>query len=145
MVNKDKKINELVGGDIYSDSGDKPFNGDSEVETGPVQKAYNDDSEYEKGQSTTTDRVFARYAQDIPWFAVYSYGGTRSNVGPITFENKVIKKKNVEETIDKIVKKKSQSDIASSDENKKFNKLLELLDDIELNDEQITKLKTKLK
>jgi hypothetical protein len=144
MKNKNKSINELVGGDIFANDGDKPFNGTAEVETGPVQKAYNDYSDYEKGQSTTTDRVFGRYRQNIPWFAVYTYGGTRSNVGPITFESKTIKKKNVEETIDKIVKKKSQNDLSPKDEDKKFKKMLELFDDIDLTDEQIKTLKNKL-
>jgi hypothetical protein len=142
--NKNLNINELVGGDIYASSGDKPFNGDSEIETGPVQKAYNDYSDYEKGQSTTTDKVFGRYRQNIPWFAVYSYGGTRSNVGPLTFESKTINKKTVEETIDSLVKKRKSNDIKSKDDNPKFNKILDLIDDINLTDDQIKKLKEKL-
>jgi hypothetical protein len=142
--NKNLNINELVGGDIYASSGDKPFNGYSEIETGPVQKSYNDYSDYEKGQSTTTDKVFGRYRQNIPWFAVYTYGGMRSNVGPITFESKIINKKTVEETIDSIVKKRSNNDIKSKDDNPKFNKILDLIDDINLTDEQIKKLKEKL-
>lgn len=142
--NKNLNINELVGGDIYASSGDKPFNGYSEIETGPVQKSYNDYSDYEKGQSTTTDKVFGRYRQNIPWFAVYTYGGMRSNVGPITFESKIINKKTVEETIDSMVKKRYNNDIKSKDDNPKFNKILDLIDDINLTDEQITKLKEKL-
>jgi hypothetical protein len=142
--NENVNINELVGGDIYSYSGDKPFNGTAEVETGPVQKAYNDFSDYEKGQSTTTDKVFGRYRQNIPWFAVYTYGGMRSNVGPITFESKIIKKRNVEETIDNIVRRKKQNDLSPKDEDKTFKKMLELFDDIDLTDEQIKKLKNKL-
>ena len=140
--NKNLNINELVGGDIYASSGDKPFNGYSEIETGPVQKSYNDYSDYEKGQSTTTDKVFDRYRQNIPWFAVYTYGGMRSNVGPITFESKIINKKTVEETIDNLVKKGKGNDITSKDDNPKFNKILDLIDD--LTDEQIEKLKKKL-
>ena len=142
--NKNLNINELVGGDIYASSGDKPFNGYSEIETGPVQKSYNDYSDYEKGQSTTTDKVFGRYRQNIPWFAVYTYGGMRSNVGPITFESKIINKKTVEETIDSMVKKRYNNDIKSKDDNPKFNKILDLIDDINLTDEQIKKLKEKL-
>ena len=140
--NKNLNINELVGGDIYASSGDKPFNGYSEIETGPVQKSYNDYSDYEKGQSTTTDKVFDRYRQNIPWFAVYTYGGMRSNVGPITFESKIINKKTVEETIDNLVKKGKGNDITSKDDNPKFNKILDLIKD--LTDEQIEKLKEKL-
>lgn len=140
--NKNLNINELVGGDIYASSGDKPFNGYSEIETGPVQKSYNDYSDYEKGQSTTTDKVFDRYRQNIPWFAVYTYGGMRSNVGPITFESKIINKKTVEETIDNLVKKGKGNDITSKDDNPKFNKILDLIKD--LTDEQIEKLKKKL-
>jgi len=75
---KKKNLTELVGGDMNSAGGDKPFNGNSEIETGPVEKPHNDNSDYEKGVATTGDKVFGRYRQNIPWFAVYSYGGTRA-------------------------------------------------------------------
>ena len=67
---KKKEVNELVGGDMNSDGGDANFSNDSQIQTGPVQKPYNDDSEYEKGMALTGDKVFSRYRQDIPWFAV---------------------------------------------------------------------------
>ena len=48
-----------------------------------VKLIYNND--YEKGMSTTTDKVFGRYRQDIPWFAVYSFGGSRTGGVPIDY------------------------------------------------------------
>jgi hypothetical protein len=78
---KKSELTELVGGDMNSAGGDKPFSNDSEIETGPVEKPYDDNSDYEKGMATTGDRVFGRYRQNIPWFAVYSYGGTRAAGG----------------------------------------------------------------
>jgi hypothetical protein len=52
------ELNELVGGDVTS-SGDRNIVNNSEIETGPVDKQWGDDSYYEKGQSTTTDKVFS--------------------------------------------------------------------------------------
>ena len=86
IMNK-KQLDELVGGDINTSGNDKPYNGNSEIETGPVQKSYDDYSDYEKGTSTTSDVVFGLYRQNIPWFAVYSYGGRRSQAGIVTFES----------------------------------------------------------
>jgi hypothetical protein len=83
------QLMELVGGDIFSNGGDRSVIGNKEIETGPYPKLpYNDTSTYEKGQSTTTDRVFGRYRQNIPWFAVYSFGGTRPLVGNLNENEK---------------------------------------------------------
>jgi len=78
---KKKELNEMVGGDMFSNGSDRNSTNDSEVETGPVQKPFDDNSNYEKGQSTTGDRVFGHYRQNIPWFAVYSFGGSGSGRG----------------------------------------------------------------
>lgn len=75
---KKENINELVGGDFSSSGGDRNPVSDTEIETGPVAKSYNDNSDYEKGMSTTTDRVFGRYVQNIPWFALYNFAGSRN-------------------------------------------------------------------
>ena len=75
---KKKELNEIVGGDFTSTGSDRNPITNSEIETGPVDKPFNDTSDYEKGQSTTSDTVFGRYRQDIPWFAVYSFGGSGS-------------------------------------------------------------------
>lgn len=132
---------ELVGGDINSGGGDKPFSNDSEIETGPVEKPYNDNSDYEKGQSTTGDRVFGRYRQNIPWFAVYSYGGTRSGGGLKAFESVVVTKKSVEEKIEDLVKKSTISDVTEKDYNPKVAKLINSIEDAELTEKQLEDLK----
>lgn len=75
---KKENLNELVGGDFSSGGGDRNPVGDVEIETGPVAKSFNDKSDYEKGTPTTTDRVFGRYVQDIPWFALYNFAGSRN-------------------------------------------------------------------
>ena len=69
-----KQISELVGGDITAGGGDRNVTNNSEIETGPVQKPFTDTSDYEKGVSTTTDKVTRRYSQDIPWFGVFTFG-----------------------------------------------------------------------
>ena len=106
---KKKELTELVGGDVFAGGNDRNVTRNSEIETGPVQKPYNDDSDYEKGVSTTTDRVFGRYRQNIPWFAVYSYGGTRAASGIKTVNETdkksiVVKKNTVEEKIEDLEK-----------------------------------------
>ena len=62
---KKKQLDELVGGDMFSSGGDRNQVNNSEIETGPYDKSYDDDSYYEKNVSTTTDRVFARYRQNM--------------------------------------------------------------------------------
>jgi len=137
---KKKDLNELVGGDIFAGGGDRNVVSNSEIETGPVDKPYNDNSDYEKGQSTTTDRVFGRYRQNIPWFAVYSFGGTRSSGGIKTFENKVISKKSVEEKIEDLVKKSKNSDVTDKNYNPKVSKLIDTIKDSDLSDKQLEEL-----
>jgi hypothetical protein len=138
---KKKDLMELVGGDMNSGGGDKPFNGNSEIETGPVEKPHNDNSDYEKGQATTGDRVFGRYRQNIPWFAVYSYGGTRSGGGIKTFESITVTKKSVEEKIEDLVKKSNISDVTDKDYNPKVAKLINSIEDAELTEKQLEDLK----
>lgn len=137
---KKKDLNELVGGDIGAGGSDRNPSHDSEIETGPVKKPFNDKSDYERGQSPTTDKVFARYRQDIPWFAVYSYGGTRNSGGVKTFENTVVKKKAVEEKIDDLVKKSKVSDVTDKNYNPKIDNLINLINSNDLSDKQIEEL-----
>ena len=47
---KKKDLNELVGGDVFAGGNDRNVTNNSEIETGPVQKPYDDDSDYEKGR-----------------------------------------------------------------------------------------------
>jgi len=141
---KKKDLNELVGGDINSDGGDRNVTNNSEIETGPVQKSFNDTSDYEKGQSPTTDKVASRYRQDIPWFAVYSFGGTRSS-GSVkeaekTEKSIVIKKNTVEEKIEDLVKKSKDSEVTQKGNNPKVNKLIDTIKDCDLTDKQLEDL-----
>ena len=141
---KKKDLYELVGGDFTSDGGDRNVTNNSEIETGPVQKPFNDDSDYEKGVSTTTDKVFGRYRQNIPWFAVYSFGARRSGPNLTEDENPeksiVIKKKTVEEKIEDLVKKSKDSDLNGKDYNPKVSKLIDTINDCDLNDKQLEDL-----
>lgn len=86
-----KDINELVNSDGSAIEGDRNVTNNSEIETGPVQAPFNDDSGYEKGISTTTDRA-ARYRQPNNWNryfggSAYSHG-VRSSLN-ITETNEV--------------------------------------------------------
>lgn len=130
---KKKDLNELVGGDFSSGGGDRNVTSDSEIETGPVEKPFHDTSDYEKGTSTTTDRVTGRYGQNIPWFAIYSFGG-----GAIrTYETKIIKKNNVEEKIEDLVKKSKSTDVTAKGYNPKIDKLIDSINDSDLSDKQL--------
>ena len=145
---KKKDLQELVGGDMNSVGGDKPFSNDSEIETGPVEKPWGDDSTYKKGTSTTSDTVFGRYRQNIPWFAVYSYGGRRSQAGIVTFEGEqkktVLTKKTVEEKIEDLVKKSNISDVTEKGYNPKVAKLIDSIKNAELTEKQLEELKKAL-
>ncbi len=131
-----EQLDELVGGDINSGGGDRNVTSNSEIETGPVQKPFNDDSSYEKGVSTTTDRAVGRYRQNIPWFAVYSQGGVNRPL-PIQETNTVIKKKTVEEKIEDLVKKSKDTGITDKGYNNQVSKVLDIINDNELTDEQL--------
>jgi len=143
---KKKRLEELIGGDMTSSGGDRNVTNNSEIETGPVQKDFKDTSYYEKGVSTTTDKVFGRYRQNIPWFAVYSFGGSRTGGIPINYglnednKNIVITKKSVEEKIEDLVKKSKSSDINSKDYNPKVEKVLDEISELDLSEKQIEEL-----
>lgn len=147
---KKKQLDELVGGDVFAGGNDRNVTNNSEIETGPVEKPYNDDSDYEKGMTTTTDRVFGRYRQNIPWFAVYSFGGSRTGGVPIDYglrEDKksvVVKKKTVEEKIDDLVKKSKITDLTDKNYNPKVAKVLDTIVDADLTDQQIEDIKKAL-
>lgn len=146
---KKKQLDELVGGDVFAGGNDRNVTNDSEIETGPVQKPYNDDSDYEKGMATTTDKVFGRYRQNIPWFAVYSFGGSRTgglaiNYGLKENNSKIITKKTVEEKIEDLVKKSKNSDVTEKNYNPKLNKIIDMLNDVDLTSAQLEDLKKTL-
>lgn len=141
-----KQIEELVGGDFRSDGGDNKLK-NSEIETGPINKTYDDDSYYEKGVSTTTDKVFGRYRQNIPWFAVYSFGGSRTGGLSINYgqfnennNNKIVKKKTVEEIIEDLVKKSKPSDVTDKNYNPKVEKVMDEIKELDLSEKQMEEL-----
>jgi hypothetical protein len=132
-----KQLQELVGGDITANGNDRNATNDSEVETGPVAQPYNDDAPYIKGMSTTSDKVFGHYRQNIPWFAVYSFGGTRVGGRALNENKKIVTKKQVEEKIEDLVKKSKTSDLTSKDSNPNLEKLIDKIEDMDLNEKQI--------
>ena len=141
-----RQLDELVGGDITSSGGDRNVTGDSEIETGPVDKPYNDNSEYEKGLPTTSDRVFGRYRQNIPWFAVYTFGGNRTGlpVFGLSEDNKKLTKQNIEEIIEDLVKKGKDNDISDKTKDN-FKDLLKTIEKMDLTKIQLEDLLDKLK
>ena len=135
------KIDEFVDSDGGMIRGnDRNPTSDSEIETGPTPKTWDDDSDYEKGMSTTTDRA-TRYRQNIPWFAVYSYGGTHAASGLKAFESVKLTKNTLEEKIDDLVKKGDYLDLTSKNDNIKLKKIIQQLRDIELTDDQKDEIK----
>jgi hypothetical protein len=144
-----KQLDELVGGDIFSDGGDRNQVKDKEIETGPVDKPFNDYSDYQKGKSTTTNKVFSRYRQNIPWFAVYSFGGSTTGGLPMYYgqisklseDKKNISKNEVEEIIEDLVKKKKTNDVTDKNYNPKVAKLVDTITDSDLTDDQLEQLK----
>jgi hypothetical protein len=144
-TNKNKELNELVGGDVFATGGDRNITGNSEIETGPVDKPFNDTSFYEKGIPPTTDKVVNRYRQNIPWFAVYSWGNSRrgmlgtSGAGGIV-ETNVLKKKTVEEKIEDLVKKSKSNDITDKNYDSKVDKITSSIKDTTLTKAQIEEL-----
>jgi hypothetical protein len=142
---KKNQIEELVDSEGGAIGGDRNVTNNSEIETGPVQKPWNDGSDYEKGMSTTTDRA-TRYRQNIPWFAVYSYRGTRGSgniVGTTVSEKKIITKKQIEEEIteDLVKKSKRDNDMLEKNFDTKIEKMVDTINDGDLNQDQLEKLK----
>jgi hypothetical protein len=148
IINK-KQLDELVGGDIFSDGGDRNQVKDKEIETGPVDKPFNDYSDYQKGKSTTTDKVFSRYRQNIPWFAVYSFGGSTTGGLPMYYgqisklseDKKTISKKDLEDIIEDLVKKRQTNDVTDKNYNPKVSKIVDSITDSDLTDDQLEQLK----
>lgn len=141
-TNIKKRLDELAGGNPFSSGGDRTPTNNSEIETGPVTKAFNDNSEYEKGEPPTTDKVINRYRQDIPWFATYAFGARR--LGPNIYESTkssvIVNKKTVEEKIDDLVKKSKVSDLTDKNFNPKVSKLIDTINDTDFSEEQIQDL-----
>jgi hypothetical protein len=95
---KKSELNELVGGDVTSSGGDRNIVNNSEIETGPVDKQWVMTHIMKRVNQQQQIKFFGNYRQNIPWFAVYSFGGSRSGRG-IRAENtnKIITKKKKKE------------------------------------------------
>lgn len=130
---KKDKIKELVDSEGGVISGDRNVSNNSEIETGPVQKAFNDNSDFEKGVSTTTDRA-SRYRQDIPYYAVYSGSNARRAMAE---NSKIITKKTVEEKIDDLVKRKFDNGLTDKNYNSKISQILDIINDNSFSDDQL--------
>lgn len=133
-----KQLDELAGGDAFSSGGDRNVTSNSEIETGPVQKPFNDNSEYEKGLPVTTDKVTSTMRAKLPWWT-HAYSST-----PIVRmeENKktIVTKKSVEEKIEDLVKKSKLSDVTDKNYSPKFGKIIDSIKDTDLTDSQIEEL-----
>ena len=142
MSIKENELNELVGPDGDTISGDRTTTNNSEIETGPVQKTPNDDSTYEKGVSTTSDRR-SRYSQNIPWFAVYSYRGGAGRGQTMTENRTIVTKEQLEKSIeeDLVKKSKKDNDLLDSKADAKLDKIVDTIEDGDLTKDQLDKIK----
>ena len=136
------KMDEFVDSEGGIIGGDRNATSDSEIETGPVDKPFNDYSDYEKGVSTTTDRA-SRYRQNIPWFAVYSYGATSGRGRTVNETGNILTKKQIEDEIkeDLVKKSKTDMDVWEKNYNGKIDKVIDVINDGDLNDDQLLKIK----
>ena len=144
---KKREIEELVDADGSFIDGVRNATNDSEIETGPVDKPFNDDSDYQKGISTTTDRA-ARYMQNIPWFAVYSYNSGSGRGLGLAETKKTLKKSDLEKKIEEdLVKKGKDKEVLDKTTNNEFEKAIESIEktfDVEFSAEQLEKIKKKI-
>lgn len=142
-IKETDEIEEFVNADGGIISGDRNATSDSEIETGPVAKPFNDTSDYEKGVSTTTDRA-TRYRQNIPWFAVYSYGGSHNRGLPVNEKKTtILTKDQLDEEIkeDLVKKSKNDRDVFDKDYDGKIEKVVDMISDTNLSIPQLEKIK----
>ena len=123
------RLDELIDMDGTPIEGDfTPSYGD--IQTGPVAKSFDDNSDYEKGISTTTDKM-SRYAQPRSWWALYyGYGGT-----PYSHGNRAVSEGEMSEAL---VDKKDNKEIVEkgkdSDIKDKLDKIEDLIKSSNLSD-----------
>lgn len=115
------KLDELIDMDGTPIEGDfTPSYGD--IQTGPVAKSFDDNSDYEKGVSTTTDKM-ATYAQPRSWWALYyGYGGT-----PYSHGNKPISEA---EMLEALVDKKDSKEIVEKGKDLDLEEKLKQIEDL---------------
>ena len=120
-VTNEIKLDELVDMDMTSIEGDFTPSY-SDIQTGPVAKSFNDGSDYEKGISTTTDKM-STYAQPRSWWALYyGYGGT-----PYSHGNKPVSESEMSEAL---VDKKDGKDIVEKSKDLDLEEKLKQIEDL---------------
>jgi hypothetical protein len=128
-ITNETKLDELIDMDGTPIEGDfTPSYGD--IQTGPVAKSYDDNSDYEKGVATTTDKI-SRYAQPRSWWALYyGYGGT-----PYSHGNRPVSEGEMSEAL---VDKKENKDFVdkgnASDIKGKLDRIEDLIKNSNLSD-----------
>jgi hypothetical protein len=119
-VTNEIKLDELI------DMDGSPVEGDftpsyHDIQTGPVAKSYNDNSDYEKGMATTTDKM-ATYRNGSWWSFYFGYGGTPYSHGsrPV-LENEVL---------EALVDKSENKDIVNKDGDSDIKNKLDKIEDL---------------
>jgi hypothetical protein len=120
-ITNEIKLDELI--DMNGSSIEGDFNPSfRDIQTGPVAKSYNDNSDYVKGIATTTDKI-ATYAQPRSWWALYyGYGGT-----PYSHGNRPISEGDV---IEALVDRKESKDIVNKSKDLDLEEKLKAIEDL---------------
>lgn len=120
-ITNEIKLDELI--DMNGSAIEGDFNPSfKDIQTGPVAKSYNDNSDYVKGIATTTDKI-ATYVQPRSWWALYyGYGGT-----PYSHGNKPISEAEVAEAL---VDKKESKDIVDKSKDLDLEEKLKQIEDL---------------
>jgi len=120
-ITNEIKLDELI--DVNGSAIEGDFNPSyKDIQTGPVAKAFNDNSDYVKGLPTTTDKI-ATYAQPRSWWALYyGYGGT-----PYSHGNKPISEAEMSEAL---VDKKESKDIVEKSKDLDLEEKLKRIEDL---------------
>jgi hypothetical protein len=116
-ITNEIKLDELI--DMNGSAIEGDFNPSyADIQTGPVVKSFNDNSDYVKGIATTTDKI-ARYAQPRSWWALYyGYGGT-----PYSHGNKPVSESELSEAL---VEKSEEDELVTKTEEKLFDQLKDI-------------------
>lgn len=124
-ITNEFKLDELI--DMNGSAIEGDFNPSyADIQTGPVAKSYNDNSDYVKGIATTTDKI-ARYAQPRSWWALYyGYGGT-----PYSHGNKPVSESELSEAL---VEKKEENEFVTKSEDELIKQLKRIEDLVKKSD-----------
>jgi len=120
-ITNEMKLDELIDMNGSAIEGDlNPSYKD--IQTGPVAKSFNDNSDYVKGLATTTDKM-SKYAQPRSWWALYyGYGGT-----PYSHGNRPISEADVAEAL---VDKKESKEIVEKSKDLDLEEKLKKIQDL---------------